>query len=84
MQLSVVRAVRRLVAKQISVRARVKKRLIRLSGSFSDRERDGAVRISCPDSSDKRRDFFIGPPAVLPALQDERTVSEPVALLAAR
>ena len=78
------RAVRRLVAKQVPVRARVKKRLIRLSGSFSDRERDGAVRVSCPDSSDKRRDFFVGPPAVFPALQDERAVAELVALLAAR
>ena len=78
------RAVRRLVAKQISVRARVKKRLIRLPRFFTDRERDGAVRVSCPDSSNKRRDFFVGPPAVFPALQDERTVSEPVALLAAR
>ena len=77
------RAVRRLVAEQIPVCARVKKRLIRLPRFFTDRERDSAVRISCPDSSNKRRDFFVGPPAVFPALQDERAVAEAIALFAA-
>ena len=83
MKLCIVRFIRRLVAQQIPVRAGIEKRLIRLARFFADRERDGAVGILRADAPDKSIDFFIRPPAVFAALQDERAVAEAIALFAA-
>ena len=76
--------VRRLVTKEISVRAGIVEALIALIGLLADRERDRAVRVRFLDLRYDLADFIVGIVRILAALKYKGLKAQLRALIAAR